>query len=239
MWSSRKLGLIGLTAAFALAGAGVAAAASIQIGPTSVWLVGPERTAILSVRNSDSSPVTVQIRAMDWSQSNGEDVQTPSATLVVSPPFVTLQPGEAQTVRLLVENVPEVNVERAFRLVIDEVPNPVARTSTGLQTTLRMLSPVFLSPSTDARPRLAWTTTRTANGVVLSVRNDGDAHERLSEMQVSVDGKVIGDGAPLGGYVLAKGARSWMLPSVVDASEAVISGSGVYGPVNARVVLAR
>jgi len=184
-------------------------------------------------------PVTVQIRAMDWSQnSNGEEVQTPSATLVVSPPFATLQPGEAQTVRLLVENVEDVKVERAFRLVVDEVPNPVTRTSTGLQTTLRLLSPVFLAPSTEARPQLAWSASRSADGVVLTVRNDGKAHERFSDMQVTVDGAVVGQGAAFGGYVLANGARSWTLPAT-SAGEAVISGAGNFGPVNARVAIAR
>lgn len=238
MRSSHKFGLLGLLA-IAFASAGVAAAASIQIGPTITTLVGQERTATVSIRNSDSAPVTVQVRAMDWTQVNGEDRQAPSSTLVVSPPFVTLQPGEAQTVRLLVENVSKVNVERAFRLVIDEVPNPVQRTSTGVQTTLRLLSPVFLSPSTDTRPRLAWTTSRTANGVVLSVRNDGDAHERLSGMQVALGGRAINEGAPMGGYVLAKGSRSWTLPAAAGATEAVITGSGAYGPINARVAIAR
>ncbi|HEX5005782.1 MAG TPA: molecular chaperone [Hyphomonadaceae bacterium] len=237
MWSPRKLWLAGFLAT-GLATAGVATAASIQIGPTSILLVGPERTAIVTVRNSDSSPVTVQVRGMDWSQNNGEDVQTPSATLVVSPPFATLQPGESQTVRLLIENVEDAKTERAFRLVIDEVPNPVTRASTGLQTTLRLVSPVFLSPSIESRPLLTWTTARSANGVVLSVRNDGKAHERISDMQVSVDGKVVAEGAAFGGYVLANGSRSWVLPAA-GAGDAVITGAGNYGPVNARVAIAR
>jgi fimbrial chaperone protein len=238
MRSSYKLGLAGLLAV-ALASVGVAAAASIQIGPTITTLVGKERTATVSIRNSDSEPVTVQIRAMDWNQAHGEDALTPSSALIVSPPFVTLQPGEAQTVRLLVEKVAKVDVERAFRLVVDEVPNPVQRASTGVQTTLRLVSPVFLSPSTDARPKLAWTTSRNANGVVLSVRNNGNAHERLSGLQVSLGGKAVNQGAPMGGYVLARGTRSWTLPAAAGATEAVITGTGAYGPINARVPIAR
>lgn len=236
MSSSRNLRLAGILA-LALASAGIAGAASIQIGPTSVTLVGQERTATVSVRNSDSVPVTVQIRGMDWTQVNGEDVQSPSASLTVSPPFATLQPGEEQVVRLLIEHVPDVKTERAFRLVIDEVPNPVVKTSTGLHTTLRLLSPVFLSPSTDARPRLSWSTSRTTDGVILTARNEGNAHERISDMQVTVGGQAVSSGA-FGGYVLASGSRSWRLPAA-SAGDAEISGSGGYGPVNARVAIAR
>lgn len=223
-----------------LASAGVATATgSLQIGPVSTTMIGQERTATITIRNSDSAPVTVQIRSMDWTQRDGEDVHTPSTTLIASPPFATLQPNEAQTVRLLVDNVPSVTSERAFRLVIDEVPNEAVKPGAGVQTTLRMLSPVFLSPSTEARPRIIWSTARTANGLVLNARNDGDAHERLSGVKISAGNAVVAEGAAFGGYILAKGSRSWTLPAAASASDMVVSGEGVYGPVNTRVSVAR
>jgi fimbrial chaperone protein len=223
-----------------LAGSGVAAAAgTLQIGPISTTLVGQERTSTVTIRNADTAPVTIQIRAMDWIQRNGEDVHTPSTTLVVSPPFATLQPDEAQTVRLLVDNVPTLTTERAFRLVIDEVPNTVEKTGVGVKTTLRMLAPVFLSPSIDARPRLTWSTARTANGLTLTARNEGDVHERLSNVKISARGRVIAEGATFGGYVLARSSRSWTLPAASGATEVTISGDGVLGPVNVRAGAAR
>ena len=219
--------------------AGVAAAGSLQIGPTSVTLIGKERTATITGRNSDAAPVNVQIRAMDWTQANGEDVHKPSSNLMVSPPFVTLQPGEAQTVRLLVENVPDVKSERAFRLVIDEVPGPLLKTGNGVSTTLRLLSPVFLSPSTSAAPKLVWSAKSTADGIVLTARNDGAAHERLSALSITAGGRTLAEGANLGGYVLGKAARSWSLPDIAGTVELVITGQGAQGPVNARAVIAR
>jgi fimbrial chaperone protein len=230
--------MFGLLAAMLSGIGGAAATGSLQIGPTITSMVGKERTSTLTIRNSDATAVTIQIRAMDWTQKNGEDVHTPSKALVVSPPFATLQPNEAQTLRLLISNVPNVKTERAFRLIIDEVPNAAVRPSTGLQTTLRILSPVFLAPSTESRPRMSWSAARSANGVVLTARNDGDAHERLSEIKVSAGGQVVAEGPAFGGYVLAKSSRTWTLPANV-AGEAVVSGAGAFGPIDERVAVTR
>ena len=134
--------------------------------------------------------------------------------------------------------MPSVKTERAFRLVIDEVPNTAVQPSTGLQTTLRILSPVFLAPSTESRPRMKWSAARSADGVVLTARNDGEAHERLSEIKVAADDQVVAEGTAFGGYVLARSSRSWTLPGTVSG-EAVISGAGAFGPIDARVAITR
>jgi fimbrial chaperone protein len=226
-------------AAAIMSGIGVAAATgSLQIGPTVTALVGQERTSTITIRYSDATPATIQIRAMDWTQKDGEDVHAPSRELIVSPPFVTLQPNDAQTIRLLISNVPSVKTERAFRLFIDEVPNAAIRPNTGVQTALRIVSPVFLAPSTESRPRMKWSAARSASGVVLTARNDGDTREHLTGMKISAGGQVVGEGPAFSGYVLARSSRSWTLPATVTG-EAVVSGTGAFGPIDARVAITR
>ncbi len=85
------------------------------------------RTTTLRVRNTEAQPITLQLRAVDWTQANGEDVSTPSQTLAVSPPVFTLKPGETQTVRVVVENVSTIKAEKAYRLILDQMRRAASR----------------------------------------------------------------------------------------------------------------
>jgi fimbrial chaperone protein len=220
-------------AAAALLAAMPAGAGSLEIGPIRVQMIGPERTATLTVRNTDSTPVNVQVRTLDWTQPEGVDAYVPSAVLMASPPLVTLAPGESQVIRLVVENMPDAPRERAFRLILDEIPNRTGP-STGVQATIRALVPVFVTPSTDSRPNLRWSASRSGEQLTVTAVNDGPARERLINLQVSAGGQPIGD--PMEGYVLSGGRRSWTLDAGASQANALsISAEGEYGAVEANV----
>jgi fimbrial chaperone protein len=220
----------------ALAFAGPCLAGSLQIGPISVTMIGKERTATVTVRDMDSSPSNIQIRAMDWSQPDGNDVYTPSTTLVVSPPMDTLNPGQAQTVRLVIEGVGDPTTERAFRLVLDEIPNRAAPGGAGVQTAIRAMVPVFLSPSLGARPKLRWTAARSPAGLMLTAFNDGDVHERVLGLKAAADGQPIVVQPGASGYVLGHSKRTWTLTGAPATSQTITaSGDGAYGAIQVHV----
>lgn len=227
--------LAGLAVAAALLTAFPAAAGSLEIGPIRLQMIGPERTATLTIRNVDSAPVTVQIRTVDWTQPQGEDVYTPSALMLVSPPLVTLAPGESQVIRVVVEHLPEARSERAFRLILDELPAERQVDAAGVQTAIRALVPVFITPSVDARPSLSWSATRSGDHVVLAASNSGASRDRLTNLQVSANGQAVNDVA-LDGYVLSGGVRTWHLPpGSAGASSLRVSAEGEFGTVEADV----
>lgn len=212
-----------------------AAAGSLAIGPIRVQMIGSERTAILTIRNVDTTPTSIQIRTVDWSQADGADVYSPSAVLMASPPLTTLAPGESQVIRLVIENLPDAPKERAFRLIIDEIPPAPEEASMGVQTAIRALVPVFVTPSLDSRPRLRWTATRSGEQVILTALNDGDSRERLMSLQVKAGGQPVNN-TPLDGYVLSGGQRSWTLDGAgTEAGSLAVSAEGEYGTVEANV----
>ncbi|GAA0644192.1 fimbrial biogenesis chaperone [Brevundimonas lenta] len=230
-----KIGAFAAVIAAAVLVAFPVAAGSLEIGPIRVQMIGPERTATLTIRNVDSAATNVQIRTVDWSQPNGIDDYSPSAVLLASPPLVTLGPGESQVIRLVVEHMPDSPRERAFRLILDEIPPQQEASATGVQTAIRALVPVFVTPSTASRPSLRWTAVRSGDGVVLTAINDGDTRERLIDLQVTVNGQPVVD-APLEGYVLSGGSRAWTLTSgAAQAASLAVSAEGEYGTVQANV----
>jgi fimbrial chaperone protein len=222
-----------LCAAALLAAPAAASAGALEIGPVSISLVGKERTTTLQVRNPSAEPLNVQIRAMDWTQAGGQDSHTPSQTLVASPPSFTVPPGEAQTVRLVVSLPANPKQEQAWRLVVDQLPPGKGAGASGIQVPIRALVPVFLSPSLDARPSLAWSATRGGAGLVLTVSNSGPVRERLTGLQLTSGGASVGGTGPLFGYVLSGASRSWTVPSGAVSGPLSAQGDGAFGPVKA------
>jgi len=234
-----KAKLLALAIAAALAAPLPALAGSLEIGPISVGLIGKERTSTLTLRNTSPEAVNIQIRTADWAQPEGEDVLTPSTTLAASPPFVTLQPGQAQTVRLVVDGVADSATEKSWRLVIDELPPPQAGADTGVVVPIRVLVPVFLAPSLTARPRLVWTAQQAREGVALTVRNTGPVHERLSDLTATAGGRTVSGPDPLYGYILPGQSRTWVLPAGSDSPSIAVKASGAFGPVEGVAPVSR
>ena len=217
-----------------LLGVGGGKAASLEVGPIRVQMINPERTTTINLRNSGTTPLTVQVRAVDWSQPSGSDAYAPSATLVASPPLAEIAPGESQVVRLVVEHVDEIDGERAYRLILDELPVERPEGGAGVQAALRALVPVFITPSLNSRPRLSWSAVRSGEGLRLTARNQGDTRERLINSRVTVSGNDLG-GAPQG-YVLSGGLRTWVLPAApAGATSLRITSEGEFGAVEVDV----
>lgn len=213
-----------------------ALAGSVELSPITLQMVGRERTTTLRVRNTEAQPITLQLRAVDWAQPQGEDAYTRSQTLAVSPPVFTLKPGETQTVRVVVEGVDTVTTEKAYRLILDQIPESHLKGDAGVVVPIRVLLPVFLTPSANSRPKLSWALNASPSGGVLTARNTGDARERLVGLKVSSGATEIASEQGLSGYVLAGASRSWALSGVQAGTARVsVTGEGLFEPIKADV----
>lgn len=222
--------------AFSLGSSPRALAGSVELSPITLQMVGKERTTTLRVRNTEAQPITLQLRAVDWTQANGEDVYTPSQTLAVSPPVFTLKPGETQTVRVVVENVSTIKAERAYRLILDQIPESRLKGDAGVVVPIRVLLPVFLTPSAASRPKLSWTVNASPSGGVLTANNTGDARERLVGLKVTSGATEVASDQGLSGYVLAGASRTWPLSGAGSGKAVVsVSGEGLFEPIKADV----
>src|SRR5262245_49752865 len=76
-------------------------AASLLVRPTTVIMAKGESAATLTVTNSGKEAVTAQLRIFTWTQDQNQDHLEQSATVVASPPMLTIPAGQSQTVRLV------------------------------------------------------------------------------------------------------------------------------------------
>lgn len=93
--------LIGLIAATA------ALAGAFQVSPLRIALSAQAPIAVITVRNEGAVASVMQLKAMSWSQTAGEDSYSPTQEVLATPPIFTVPPGGAQIVRVGLRRQPD------------------------------------------------------------------------------------------------------------------------------------
>lgn len=203
------------------------AAATILLWPIDPWL-GPTTNATeLWIQNQGNTPTTMQVRIVRWRQEGGLERYQQQNDVVASPPIVQIEKGSKQLIRLIKQVQVPAGVEQAYRIIVDEIPQPDSNDSPqmGLKIQMRYSIPLFLygqgiTTYTNSANHtlvetkdLSWRVVRDNGKPALEVRNNGDVHVRLSQVSVSQGGQTrrVADG--LLGYVLPHMSRSWPLPA--------------------------
>lgn len=203
-----------------------ATAGSLQVSPILLEFEGAQQAQGIWLSNTGPEPLRAQVRVREWSQKTAGDVLADTDVLVASPPILEIAPGERQLVRIVRLQANAADVERAYRLLIDELPAAKGADSSGLLFLLRYSVPVFLLPtgvqetSADAGPRrltdlsgLSASLSNENGNPVLTLGNAGRQRLRLSQLvHVASDGARTELVPGLLGYVLAGQQMSWNLP---------------------------
>jgi fimbrial chaperone protein len=176
-----------------LAAADGAAAGALSVAPIRIELSPAKRTAVLTVRNQDDSPVVVQARPAAWSQVQGEDQLDDTGELLVTPPIFTIPPKGQQVLRIALRREPDPARELDYRLVLAEVPPAAAAETTGLRVALRITLPVFVAPQAHVAADLAWSHRWLADGALeIQAHNRGTAHIQILGFDVQSAGSAAG-----------------------------------------------
>jgi fimbrial chaperone protein len=144
--------------------------------------------AIVTVRNDAAREVLYQIAVMDWHVVNGADRYADTQDFVASPPLFTLAPSASQIVRIGFRNPAPQPVERAYRLVLAEVPRPGDTSSDAgvVNFAMQYLLPVFVaSASRGAKPPLTWSARVDDDEIILRADNPGTSRTALNMVGLS------------------------------------------------------
>ncbi|WP_218641990.1 molecular chaperone [Burkholderia sp. SRS-W-2-2016] len=110
------------TAVLAAAVSHAHAASSVLISPIDPVLEADQRATALWLENRGAEPVRLQLRIFAWSQEGKEDQYAQQQEIVGSPPMILIEPGKKQLVRVTRLVAAPDATERAYRVVIDEIP---------------------------------------------------------------------------------------------------------------------
>jgi fimbrial chaperone protein len=178
-WASRL-------ATLALVFAPAAQAGTFEVNPIRVDLTGAQRNAALTVKNSGTDAVVVQVSVMTWSQQDGRDVLANTDEILISPPIATIQPDREQIIRVGLRRAPDAKSELSYRLFLQEVPPPPQPGFQGLQVALRVGLPIFVQPRQGpAKATLVWDAQlRDPELVNLTLHNRGTGHIQISDVEL-------------------------------------------------------
>jgi fimbrial chaperone protein len=207
--------LAGLIALLAMGAMPSAFASGLQVSPIGLHLAASEQAQALWLTNTGTDTLHAQVRVFRWTQADGKDLLEASRDLVVSPPMVTIAPGDRQLVRVIRQVAPPADgAESAYRIVVDELPVDGADKG-GLKFVLRYSVPVFLAPAGDptVSATLKASVEDSAGGTVLRVSNTGKGHAQLADVSThGANGKDTPLLSGLVGYALPGSTMSWPLP---------------------------
>ncbi|WP_375250063.1 molecular chaperone [Sphingomonas sp.] len=206
-------------------------AASLRMTPVGLDLSAPEKAGAISLTNTASEPVDLQVRIFKWSQVDGKDDLTDTRDVIVSPPVTTIKGGDTYTLRVVrVANRPVVG-EEAYRLVIDELPKPIdpRATGQGVRMVLRSSMPVFFTAK-DIRPDLQFKAWTEGGKSYLQVVNAGQRHAKLAGMKLVTPQGELSFGGGLNGYVLSGQTMKFEAPTDKVKPAPVVDKDGKPDP---------
>jgi fimbrial chaperone protein len=167
-------------------------AQAVQVSPLGAVYPTDKTTGTLTLTSTEATAKTYQIFVERWTVENGKAVRKTAdpADLRLLPGLVTIEAGKRQVVRFA--HAPSTDSEQAYRLVVQEILDPVEAAKPGLHKALRLDFPWFWR-AMNATPQLQarW------QGGQLLVTNTGTATAQLARLTAGAT-KVPG----LVGYVL-------------------------------------
>ena len=191
-------------------------AGAFSVLPVRVYLDAKQSSTSLEITNNAKHPVTIQAQTFDWTQLTGKSELTPTADLIVSPPIFQLAPESTQTIRLALVDTNggarAINSEKAFRLILEEVPIVDTLGGSGVRIKLRMSLPVFIAPSA-AKSALDWEVINDCTAKpVLRATNSGNRHAQIVKLTLlHPDSNAELESVRPSKYVLAGESMQWEL----------------------------
>lgn len=175
----RMLALLAIAAAF-VATPAVAQTGGLQVTPVVIEMPAQRGVTSFRMHNGRERETAFEVEAFVWTQDNGETVLTPTNDLIVAPTTFLVAANGDQIVRLaLPPALRGGEDERAYRIVVRELPNPEAP-ATGFRMIIEMSMPVFVTPR-NARGHLVVRRTRDEHGQpAVLLQNTGNARLQLS-----------------------------------------------------------
>jgi fimbrial chaperone protein len=210
-------------AAVVLAGAAPADASNFSIDRTRIDLSKGRTSEVVTILNQSTEPLRLQVTGFRWTQVAGEPmVLDPTEEIVYFPTVLLLEPGASRQVRVGYAGAASAS-ERAYRIILEELPPPPADGDNVVRVLTRLNVPVFVSADKSvASPRIG-AVAREGATLVVPIHNSGSSHAMVQA--ISVTG-IDGQGRSLfseeigGWYVLAGGANVFYLALPASCGEA-------------------
>lgn len=157
------------------------------------WRVAPimldfdkgARTGSITVYNEGTEKLTVQMKAMEWSQdAEGKDKYADTRDIIFFPKIMTLEKNENKIIRAGIR-IPAVAREKTFRLFIEEIPEPKKKEGSTVAIAIRFGVPIFAKPLKEELRGEIGDAGMTHGKLSFVVSNTGNVHFRITSISAT------------------------------------------------------
>ncbi len=211
-----------------------AMASNFVVTPTEIDLSTSATSALLTLRNVSKAPLRFEVTLFTWSEDeHGAMSLQPSTDVTFFPKLIELAPGASRNIRLGIIAGTSRDVERSFRIFVEELPDQSARTPNGVAIRTKVGIPVFVRPVKPTRSAVIESVSVAGGKVLTRVRNTGNLHLNVDSIAV----KGIGPSTAAtftreghGWYVLPGGTRTFEVPmSAAECQSTTAVAVEVFG----------
>jgi len=183
-----------------------------EISPVLIELAAQDRAEQVVLKNRTRRAISFDLAMRLWTQKDGEDILEDTDGLIISPPALTMKPGEVRTIRILRTVPADETNEISYRLILEEIPLKENKVPGRATLALVISIPLFAQPLRPSSPDFRVTLTKqpaAKGGFQLTLVNSGKSHARVLEAQPISSGKPLSDPLSLVGYALPGTTKSW------------------------------
>ena len=193
-----------------------ASASNFTVTPTEINLSGSATSALVTLTNASKQPLRFEITLFAWSEDERGKMNLAASTDVTYfPKLVELAAGATRNIRVGINAGVARDVERSFRLFIEELPNQSGATPNAVAIRTKVGIPVFVRPAKATRSAVIESVSVSGGRVLARLRNTGNLHINVETLAVKGTGS---SGAPTfskegaGWYVLPGATRVFEIP---------------------------
>lgn len=201
-------------------------AGEFSVSPLRIFLTPTSKTGVVTVANSPAANLTMQLRAMQWTQdADGNDRYEDTKEVIFAPRSLDLPKGAKRLVRIGTEK-PATGVQRSYRLFIEQTPPVIdpAQKHAQVSVVVNFGLPIFVQPvAPKARAELQ--DVKVEKGVLtFKVVNTGNVHILLSAL------------ATTPAKVVSTDFRTWyLMPGSARTHKATLPQTACKGPLTVTV----
>ena len=208
-------------------------AGSVAAWPIRIHLDADGSPSQIEINNPSDDTAYIQVMPVNWHPGKSIDTAKIAHDLIVVPPVFELEANSTQLVRLALRKPIEDGSERAYRLLITEVPRIAGLVPNTLAIAARMNLPILATPN-GASPSPVWTIHRSPlSKPELVVNNEGSSHFVIKSVKLLPEGSgTVAFSRKGGGYILSGQEKRWALDVDIETLKSplkvqVETGAGI------------
>jgi len=183
-----------------------------RVAPIRVDLGRDAKSGAVTVFNESDDRLQLQMKAFEWTQdAEGKDRYDETGDILFFPRIMIFDKKEERILRLGIKAPPGAK-EKAYRLFLEEIPEPSRAQGASVAVAIRFGLPVFVKPvKEDARGEIG-SLSMSAGVVSARVENRGNVHFTVKAVHFegkNTRGEVIFRKEVSGWYLLAGASRTY------------------------------